>query len=306
MNYQDYLIGVQSVVIDSMNRLWILDTGRVLSPNGTLVAATYGGPKLVGVDLSNDQVIQTIIFPTTVAYGDSYLNDVRFDLRPDIAPGGKGVAYITDSSVEGRNGIIIVDLGSGKSWRHLDGLSKVHASDQWLASLWGNFLYQINAATGALIYTQFGSDGIALSADGATLYWKQVAGRHIYGIPTERLLDTSQYSEILAQGAVTQQTECGSTDGMETDTNGFIYHGYMEQDAISFFNPQNGTDVLFVRDPRLNWIDTFSTGFDGYLYFTNNQLVFSSAFYPGTDRRQRPFSVLRVPLPNGASKPMLA
>ena len=296
------MIGVQSVVIDAQNRLWILDTGRVLTPDSVLVGASYGGPKLIGVDLSNDQVISTIVFPTTVAYSDSYLNDIRFDLSPEIAPGGEGVAYITDSSVEGRNGIIIVDLGSGKSWRHLDGLSKVHASDQWLASLWGNFLYAVNAAASWYQYTPFGSDGIALSADGATLYWKQVAGRYLYGIPTERLLDTSEYSEILAQGAVTQQTESGSTDGMETDTNGYIYHGYMEQNAIAFFNPANGSDVLFVRDPRLNWVDTFATGFDGYLYFTNNQLVFGAAFFPGTDRRQRPFSVLRVPLPNGGSK----
>ena len=77
-----------------------------------------------------------------------------------------------------------------------------------------------------------------------------------------------------------------------TDTNNFIYHGNMEQDAISFFNVANGTDTLFVRDSRINWVDTFSTGFDGYLYFTVNQLVFSSGFYPGTDRRQRPFSAV--------------
>ena len=99
-----------------------------------------------------------------------------------------------------------------------------------------------------------------------------------------------------------QHTETGVTDGMETDTNGFIYHGNMEQDAVSFYNPANGTDTLFVRDPRINWVDTFSTGFDGYLYFTNNQLFLSSAFYPGTDRRQRPFSLLRVPLPLGGTK----
>lgn len=104
-NYQDYLIGSQSCVIDSKTRLWILDTGRALTPNGTLVPASYGGPKLLGVDLSTNQVIKTIVFPTTVAYADSYLNDVRFDLRASSAPGGEGIAYITDSSTEGRNGV---------------------------------------------------------------------------------------------------------------------------------------------------------------------------------------------------------
>ena len=36
-NYQDFLLGVQSVVIDSADRLWILDTGRVQTPEGVLV-----------------------------------------------------------------------------------------------------------------------------------------------------------------------------------------------------------------------------------------------------------------------------
>jgi hypothetical protein len=45
---------------------------------------------------------------------------------------------------------------------------------------------------------------------------------------------------------------------METDTNGFIYHGNMEQNAVSVFNPANGTVNTFVRDPRLNWVDTVS------------------------------------------------
>lgn len=46
----------------------------------------------------------------------------------------------------------------------------------------------------------------------------------------------------------------------------------------------------------------FSVATDGYLYFTNNQLAFGPAVYPGTDHRQRPFSLLRAKLPNGGTK----
>lgn len=78
-----------------------------------------------------------------------------------------------------------------------------------------------------------------------------------------------------------------------------------------------------MRDPRLNWVDTvstlhfssvgtfadmvaqMSTGTDGYLYFTNNQLAFSPLVWPGTDRRQRPFSLFRAKLPNNGTKPLL-
>ena len=77
-------------------------------------------------------------------------------------------------------------------------------------------------------YGLFGSDGIALSADGATLYWKAVASRLLYSIPTARLQDTSATSEVLAQGAINTLGDTGVTDGMETDTNDYIYHGNME------------------------------------------------------------------------------
>ncbi|QIW98904.1 hypothetical protein AMS68_004422 [Peltaster fructicola] len=304
-NYQNYLIGSQSIVIDSLDRAWILDTGRVEDLNGTLVPSSYGGPKLVGVNLTTNAVIQTIVFPTTVAYSDSYLNDVRFDLRANLTgTTGKGVAYITDSSTEGRNGIIIVDLGSGKSWRHLDGNPTVHPEQQHLDFLWGQPIYAAQPGK-PFTYQNFGSDGIALSKDGLTLYWKSVGNRYLYSIPTARLRDQSANSEVLAQSAINNHGQTGITDGMETDTNGFIYHGNMEQNSVGFFNPANGTDQIFVRDPRLNWIDTLSVGTDGYLYFTNNQLVFGKLSYPGTDRRKKPFSLWRAKLPNNGTKVLL-
>lgn len=189
-NYQNHFIGVQSVVIDSagmytcsdstialilmfVDRLWVLDTGRVMSENGTVVPASYGGPKLVGINLTNNTVFQTIVFSTTAAPADSYLNDVRFDLRPNITASGKGVAYITDSSLEGRTGLITVDLvtcpilkrcpcvftkplqGTGEAWRHLDMSYYVQHATQFLAYVWGRPLYSYMAGQPAS-YLGFG------------------------------------------------------------------------------------------------------------------------------------------------------
>lgn len=263
-NYQDYLIGVQSVVIDSADRLWILDTGRVLSPEGVLVRATVGGPKLIGVNLSNDTIIQTIVFPDTVAYPDSYLNDVRFDLNPKLTGSGQGVAYITDSSSEGRTGLITVDLGTGESWRHLDGSPWVAADRQFVAYVWGRALYGYMPGKPAG-FLGFGADGIALGADGLDLFFGGVGNRYMYSIPTARLRDNGATSELLAQAAVVTRTQKGLSDGFETDSNGLIYHGNLEINAVSVFNPLNGTDQVFVRDPRINWSDTVSR-FDQRLY----------------------------------------
>jgi sugar lactone lactonase YvrE len=119
------LISVQSVVVDPKDRLWIVDTGSV-----QLGPTSPGGPKLVGVDLEKGAVFQTITFPEDVALRTTYLNDVRFDLRR----GGAGFAFLTDSSDQGPNGLIVVDLASGQSWRRLHDhpSTKADRRSKWL------------------------------------------------------------------------------------------------------------------------------------------------------------------------------
>jgi sugar lactone lactonase YvrE len=64
------LVSVQSVVVDPADRLWILDTGSTL-----FQPTKYGGPKLVCVDLTTDQVVKKILFAQDVALPTTYLND---------------------------------------------------------------------------------------------------------------------------------------------------------------------------------------------------------------------------------------
>ena len=75
VNYNNYFINVMSLAVDPLERLWILDNGRALTPNGTLVEASYGGPKLVAVNTTSNQVVLTIPLPTNAVYPTSYLND---------------------------------------------------------------------------------------------------------------------------------------------------------------------------------------------------------------------------------------
>jgi hypothetical protein len=72
------------VAVDAKDRLWALDCGRP-TVNGTQWL-NAGGAKLVGWDLSKDteEPFKTIVLPTNVAYPETVLNDVRFDLRPSI------------------------------------------------------------------------------------------------------------------------------------------------------------------------------------------------------------------------------
>lgn len=298
---KDYLIGVQSVVIDAKDRLWILDTGRAQLENGTLTTSNYGGPKLIGVDLSSNSIFQTILFPPTVAYADSYPNDVRFDLRPSISSSGKGIAYITDSSSEGRNGIIVVDLGTGESWRHLENIPQVRPEAGFFVSVWGESVY-MNPGNGMPVTRlAFGADGITLSNDGETLYFSAVSSRYLYSVPTARLRDRSSFSELMATASVMNLGQKGVSDGLESDSNGIVYAGSVEQNAVVIYNPSNGTVSTYVRDPRIGWVDTFSVS-GNYLYFTDNQLWRGASQQGGVDRRVKPYVLFRVPLLNGASK----
>lgn len=255
---------MQSVVIDAHDRLWLLDTGRVLTPDGsTLVESAHGGPKLIGMDLSTNKPFQTILFPQDVVYPDSYPNDVRFDLRPNLTASGKGLAYITDSSGEGNNAIIVVDLGTGESWRRL-GLSKsVRSEDQYLPFIWGQpFYYRHGGKEKPLGYFDLGADAIAISADGETLYWGPIGSRYLYSAPTRVLRENKSRGggglseEVLARQAVTSLGQTGVKDGMETDSNGVVYMGNFEANAVVAFDPRNGTVQTLVRDPRINWVDT--------------------------------------------------
>nr|MBA2680328.1 TetR family transcriptional regulator [Ktedonobacteraceae bacterium] len=203
------LISVQSVVVDPRDRLWILDTG---SPE--FKPTTFGGPKLVGVDLQNNTVFKKIFFPRDVVLPTSYLNDVRFDLRR----GKEGMAFITDSADKGPNGIIVVDLASGESWRKLNDHPSTKAENQ------SNFLPMVEGqpflerpANGSPKAVTMGADGIALSADGKRLYYCPLVSRQLYSVPTDILANRASSESDVAKAVVNEGNKGGGADGMECD-----------------------------------------------------------------------------------------
>ncbi|VXD07223.1 hypothetical protein SPHINGOT1_80005 [Sphingomonas sp. T1] len=185
----DSLISVQSVVADAANRLWILDTA---SPKFQTPIA--GGAKLVAVDLATDKVVRTIVFGPDVVLPTTYLNDVRFDLRQGTA----GVAYITDSSLTGPGGIILVDLASGRVTRRLSSDPTTMPAKGFVPVVEGKSL-MTRPAGGSPSPWLVASDGIALSPDGATLYYSPLSSRHLYAVSTALLRDPASDNGTLAK-----------------------------------------------------------------------------------------------------------
>ncbi len=141
------------------------------------------------------------------------------------------------------------------------------------------------------------SDGIALSDDGATLYYCPLSSRHLFSVPTALLRDRSASDHSVAK-AVVDLGEKGASDGLEADDKGRIYAGDYERDSIR----QRQTDgewKTIAHDPRILWPDTLSVATDGNLYFTANQFHRQAQFHEGKDLRQKPYTLFRIKIDAG-------
>lgn len=279
------LVSVQSVVVDPADRLWVLDTG---SPQ--FAPTTYGGPKLVCVDLDTDRVVQTILVPPDVALPTTYLNDVRFDLRR----GEAGLAFITDSSRTGPNGIIVVDLATGRSWRRLTDHPSTKADRDLIPVAEGRPM-RVRPRPGLDLPVTTGADGIAISADGRTLYYCPFIGRRLYAVSVDALADPDLPEDRVAATVVDLGDKGGCSDGLESDAQGRVYATSWEHDAVLRRSPEGRWDTV-LAGPAVSFPDTLALATDGHLYVTANQLHRQPPFHEGADLRRPPYAVLRVPV----------
>lgn len=277
-----HFISVQSVVVDPKNRLWVLDTGAPL-----MKETIPNGPKLVCIDLASNKVLQTILFPAQVAGPTSYLNDVRFDLRV----GQAGFAYVTDSSAKGPNGIVVVDLSTGTSWRRLNDDPSTRPDPYFLPIVEGRPLFRQEKGQPAKPF-RIGADGIAISADGSGLFYSPLSSRSLYSVSTAALRDHN-VSDAQVAATVKRIGSKGASDGLESDTAGNVYAGDYESNSIHLIRP-DGTLQVVAHDPRILWPDTLSLADDGYLYFTANQLERQPSMHGGVDLRQKPYVLFRI------------
>ncbi len=276
------LLSVQGMTLDARDRLWLLDHGKIKQ---NLVPP--GGPKLVGIDIQQNQIFQKILFPESVAAAESTLNDVQVDLRY----GEQGMAFITDSSEKGPNGIVVVDLASGRSWRKLNDHPSTKAIPGFLPIVEGQPL-MVRHPGKPPRHLSTGSDGIALSGDGERLFYSPLASRHLYSVSLEALVDEHMSEEQVA-ATVIDHGEKGASGGMVSDAKNRLYVTNYENNSI-LRRHSDGTLETVVHDPQVLWPNSLTVAQDGYLYFTVDQWNRNPTYHNGQDLREKPYSLFRI------------
>lgn len=237
---------VQSVVVDDMDRLWILDPA-----NPQFGGVVKSGAKLFQVDLTSNKIVREYRFPKEVAPEKSYLNDVRIDTK-------RNIAYMTDSEL---GGIVVLDLKTGDSYRALD-----NATHKVLANLDG-----ITFPTTGLWTNKVNSDGIELSKDGEILYFTALTGNILYKIPTEILRNKNLTTQNRADAIEVENATNVPTDGMLL-LGDKLYMADLSCESIWQYDLVSGRGLTLDLGETIRWADSFATDVDGNIYFTTSQI----------------------------------
>ncbi|MCS0587806.1 L-dopachrome tautomerase-related protein [Massilia norwichensis] len=275
-----YWVCVQSVVADGRGSVWVLDPAAP-----AVDGLVPGGPKLVRIDLASNRVAQVIRFDQSVAIPGSYLNDVRFSKDGRFA-------FITDSGQRGA--LVVVELASGQARRVLDGHPSTQPERGVVVETDGRPLRYPDGRK-----VRFAADSIALSNDGAYLYWKPLTGNTLYRIQAA-VLETRGFAGQDVSGNVQVYGQVGPTDGFWIGRHSqTLFITSIEDNAVKARDlsqgPAGGVRVV-AQDPRLRWPDTLSQGPDGSLYVTSSRIQ-DSAFFNRDAPLALPTQLWRLRLP---------
>ena len=273
---------VQSVFIDHLDQMWILDPGNAYLGtaivDGLLPNITKDAPKLMRVDLKSDKIVQTIHFDETAAPVHSYLNDVRISVDGNFA-------FLSDSNM---GGIKVVDLKAGTTRVLLGDHPSTHSEPNTVPVVEGQPMLLPNGSPAA-----FQSDGIAVI--GEELYYHAVTARTLYKISVGLLTDASK-TKMEVEAGVTKVAVSGMPDGMVTCgdiKSGSLYMTAVEKDGVDYLSNDGYNRVLpFISNELLEWPDSLSCT-STHLYITASQ-VNTAPFIKDARPRRNPYQLYRV------------
>ncbi len=274
---EHHFVSVHGIALGPRGRLLALDTGAT-----SFELCDPKAAKLYVIDLDHNTITHGIGFSHDVCRPTSYLNDLVID----YARGKAGYAYISDSGPLGPNGIIVVDLDSGKSWRKLSGHPSVQPTK--LAG------FEIPTESGPIRPT-VGIDGLALSPDGRTLWWTALGSYDLYSIDTDILVNTLADPEQVARHVVMYLRRDFASDGLDCDRQGRVYFTDVTHGTIKRLIPgEERYETLLHGERLMIWPDSVKLGPERLVYITDSQLNRMPSLSGGRDLRQPPYKLYRA------------
>ncbi|CZT50145.1 uncharacterized protein RSE6_11082 [Rhynchosporium secalis] len=217
-NDSTHLISVQALFITPDDTLWVLDTGRPSITESQSTTMPYAAPG--------------------VHYPDSYMNDLHFDMRPNVTESGGGIAYIVDSSNEGRTGFIMIDLATGESWRHLNQHPSTLRTYGDVPSYQGMPFY-LREKENSLGFQQEGLDGAELSLYGDVMYYSPLTSNYWYSVETKYLRTNPKNDTLAVKRAFDNVKNLGqrggNANGFASDSLGNVYMLMPSSNAIYIY-----------------------------------------------------------------------
>ncbi len=254
---------VQSVYIDKLDRLWLLDAA---SPSFSGVIKD--GPKLVEINLNTNKVVHIYPINNKIVPEKSYLNDVRIDIKDNMA-------FISDS---GLGAIITVNLATGKAARLLSNNYSTKAEDTTVIVNGQKWLRNGQSP-------KINIDGISLDNNEKYLYYQALTGRNLYRIKTNALLNP-QTQHIDSQ--VEHVVKTFATDGIQFGLDRKLYLTSIEDNSLKCLVNNDHFETM-VTSPQLDWPDSLAIGNDGYIYVTTSQIDLGS-------KPNKPYRLFKIKL----------
>ena len=267
---------VQAVHVDQKSGvMYVIDAGRenFYDYNALQTTVNRAASLIVMTIPSSDSdsiiVSYNITFADSILpYNSSFLNDIRVD------PSGKHV-FMTDTNIAGNGAIISVDLVTGFQRRFE--AAQTFIQPDFTVNVGGESFSGLRAPV----------DGIAISPDGANLYFSVVTGSVIYSVLTSALLNPALDNAQVASFISVLFDKGTASDGMDiavvNGVTSIVYGGFSSDALMQLELTDSGLSVVSAptstlgnvtlsrSKPWLEWADTI-VAIGNEVYFTTNRL----------------------------------
>lgn len=275
--------GVFGMTVDRQRRLWVIE------PAGLDHART----RLLAFELGSRKLVFEHWFPPGAA---RFAQDLR------VAPDGATV-YLADTGLFRFTapGLIVFDVGA-RTYRTVLGDSPTARPEDWVIRT----PFGPHKLAYGLITFAVGIDGIALSADGAWLYYGAMSHGRLFKLPTAVLRDPALPPGGIAR-AIVAVGDKPLSDGIALDRDGRVLITDIEHGGIARLDARGKLTTL-VRSSKVIWADGVVVAPDGAIVFTDSAIpaYLDQLARPPSQAALaagRPYHLFRFRVPDGAAAP---